>query len=75
MFKDYDNFRTSDQIITKALNKFWIFSRQSLVRTSGPVLTKVQSEFAKVKTKKVTKRVVSFLESLRAPSKHVGARR
>ena len=57
------------------LSKFWIFLRQSLVRTSGPVFAKIQSEFAKVKSKKVKKHAASFLESLRAPSEHAGARR
>ena len=45
------------------------------VRTSGPVFTKVQSEFAKVKTKKVTKRVVSTLEVLKDPSEYAEIRR
>ena len=33
---------------TEALSKFWTIPRQSLVTTSGPVFTKVQSEFARV---------------------------
>ena len=36
---------------------------------------KVRSEFAKVKTKKVTKRVVSILEVLKDPSEHAEVRR
>ena len=47
MFKNFENFRTSDQIITITLSKFWTLSRQSLVRTSGKVFTKkLQSEVA-----------------------------
>ena len=57
------------------LSKFWIFSRQSLVRTSGPLFTKVQSEFAKVKSKKVTKCVISILEVLKDPSECAEIRR
>ena len=60
---------------TEALSKFWTVPRQSLVTTSGPVFTKIQSEFARVVQKRFTKRVASFLESLRAPSEHAGARR
>ena len=54
----------------KALSKFWTFSRQNWVRTSGPVFIKVQSEFARGSSKKNTKCATSFLESLRAPSEH-----
>ena len=90
MFKKRDKFRTSDQIITKALRKFWIFSRQSLVRAFGQVFTKVQTEFGQSfwasfdkslvrvyqgNLKKVKKRAESLLESMRASSEHAGARR
>ena len=54
----------------KALSKFWTFSRQNWVRTSGPVFIKDQSEFARGNSKKVTKHAASFLESLRTPSEH-----
>ena len=57
------------------VSKFWMFSRQSLVRTSEPVFIKVQSEFAEVKSKKVTKHAVSILEVLKDPSEHAGVRR
>ena len=57
------------------VSKFWMFSRQSLVRTSKSVFIKVQSEFAEVKSKKVTKRVVSILEVLKDPSEHAEVRR
>ena len=60
---------------TKALSKFWTLSRQSLVRTSGPVFTKVQSEFARVIQKKLTKHIASLLESMRDPSEHAEATR
>ena len=60
---------------TEALSKFGTFSRQSLVRTSGPVFMKVQPEFAKVIQRKSTKRVTSFQKSLRTPSEHAGAER
>ena len=73
MFKKYDNFRTSEPVFT--VSKFWMFSRRSLVRTSEPMFIKVQSEFAEVKSKKVTKRVVSILDVLKDPSEHAEVRR
>ena len=54
------------------VNKFWMFSRQSLVRTFEPVFITVQSDF---KSKKVTKRVVSILDVLKDPSEHAEVRR
>ena len=75
MFKDYDKFRTSDPIITKALSKLWAFPRQNLVRTFGPVFTKAQPEFARAVQRRFTKRITNFLESLETPSEHAGARR
>ena len=60
---------------TEALSKFWTVPRQSLVTTSGSVFTQIQLEFARVVQKRFTKCVASFLESLRAPSEHAGARR
>ena len=71
MFKKCDNFRTFGPVFM--LSRLWIFSRQSVVRTFRPIFTKVQSEFAKVKSKKVTKRVVSILEVLKDPSEHAEA--
>ena len=58
---------------TEALSKFWTVPRQSLVTTFGPVFTKIRSKFARGVQKSFTKRVASFLESLRAPSEHAGA--
>ena len=60
---------------TEALSKFWSVPRQSLVTTNGPVFKKIQSEFARAIQIRFTKHVASFLESLRAPSEHAGARR
>ena len=60
---------------TEAFSKFWTVLRQSLVTTFGSVFTKIQSEFARAVQRRFTKRVASFLESLRAPSEHAGARR
>ena len=60
---------------TEALSKFWTVPRQSLVTTSGIIFTRIQSEFARVIKKRFKKCVASFLESLRAPSEHAGARR
>ena len=60
---------------TEALSKFWTLPRQSLVRTSGPVFTKIQSEFARAIQRRVTKRVASFLESPGAPSEHAEAKK
>ena len=60
---------------TEILSKFWTLSKQSLVRTSGPVFTKAQSELARAVQRRFTKRVTNFLESLETPSEHVGARR
>ena len=59
---------------TEALGEFWTFSRQSLVRTSGPVFTKVQPEFAKVIQRGLTKHVISCMESLITRSEHAGAK-
>ena len=60
---------------TEALNKFGSLSRQILVRTYGPVFTKIHPEFAKVIQRKSTKRVTNFQKILRTPSEHVGAKR
>ena len=38
---------------TETLSKLWTLSRQILVRTSGPVFTNVQLEFAKVRRRVV----------------------
>ena len=48
---------------------------KALVRTSGPVFTKVHSELARAVQRRFIKRVTNFLKSLEAPSEHVGARR
>ena len=60
---------------TETLSKLWTVPRQSLVLTSGPVFTKIQSEFAREIQRRFTKRVETFLESLGAPSEHAGAKR
>ena len=59
---------------TKALSKFWTLLRQ-FGQNFWAIFHKGSVRVCKGNSKKVTKHATSFLENLRAPSEHAGAKR